>query len=249
MAGYGGDYPPYGPPEYFEVGLVKPDFAGALLLPETDSLAGDPGTVVEYSLTLENTGNINDTFTVEASGVWQVDVPVTSFELEPGEIAPVVVQVTVPADALADETDLAVVTATSSFDVTVFDTSELTTVANAVHGFELTPATGAQTGDPGEIIIYHLTLTNLGNVMEAIDLSFAGNAWDVHLPITSLNLAVGVSIEVVVEVTIPAGAVGGDQDVVTITASSESSLEAVSVLTTTAYVETGYFLSLPVVFK
>jgi hypothetical protein len=225
--------------------------AGVLLTPETDADAGDPGTTVTYMLTLENTGNIADTFTVEATGVWATNLPVSSFDLGPGETVDFVVEVTVPAGAMAGDSDVTTVTATSVFDDSVSDSSALTTTANQVYGIELTPATAGLTGAPGDVVTYTLTLTNVGNGEDTVTLALAGNLWDTELPVASFTLAAGASVEVTVLVTIPADAVDGATDVVTVTATSEGGPTASSVLTTTAEIvpPEGFIIFLPIQFK
>ena len=227
--------------------------AGVLLTPEADAQAGDPGVTVAYTLTLENTGNITDTFTVEAAGVWDANLPVTSFELAAGEMADVVVEVTIPADAMAGESDLTTVTATSAFDDGVSDFSELTTTANQVFGFELAPATDAGFGAPGETVTYTLQLTNTGNGTDTYELTITPDAWEVLLPVTSFELAAGEIVDVIVLVTVALEAGDGDMDIVTITATSDGDgSEASSVLTTTAMVVAppeGYMIFLPFVPK
>ena len=53
----------------------------------------------------------------------------------------------------------------------------------------------------------------------------------------SFDLAAGEAVEVTVVVTIPADAENAEDDMVTVTATSEGSVEASSELTTTAVVE------------
>jgi hypothetical protein len=243
---------PYEPMVYVPVTMtVIEKEAGVLLTPETDAGAGDPGATVAYTLTLENTGNIADTFAVEAAGVWDVSLSGDSFDLEPGEMVDVVVEVTIPADAMAGDSDVTTVTATSAFDDGVTDSSDLTTTANQTFGIELSPATAALSGAPGDVMTYTLTLTNTGNGEDTVALTFAGNVWDVELPVASFDLAAGESVEVTVLVTIAADAVNGEMDEVTVTATSEGGPTASSVLTTTAVVEApeGFFLFLPFVPK
>jgi subtilisin family serine protease len=130
------------------------------------------------------------------------------------------------------------------------------TVVPVEYGVELAPAADAQTGAPGETVEYTLMLTNTGNATDTFDVTFAGNAWDVHLPETEFMLGAGESTAVVVHVTIPMDAEDGDMDAVTVTATSQGDMNtsASSVLTTTAEVEPppppeGFILYLPIVNK
>ncbi len=41
------------------------------------------------------------------------------------------------------------------------------------------------------MVTYTLTLSNLGDAPTTVDLTFAGNVWDVSLPETSFDLGIG----------------------------------------------------------
>ena len=76
------------------------------LTPATDAKSDGPGVVVTYLLTLTNLGNTEDTITVAASGnLWDVNLPVTSFDVPVGGTAEVTVEVTIPLDALNGDFD------------------------------------------------------------------------------------------------------------------------------------------------
>jgi uncharacterized membrane protein len=207
------------------------------LTPEELALSGDPGETVEYTLTLTNTGNGSDAFTVEAGdSEWDVALSETYFELEPGEGAEVVVQVDVPIEAMAGDQDTVIITATSENDESVTASSTLTTTANAIYNLMLEPDEIAATGDPGETVEYTLTLTNTGNGPDTIELEAGESEWDVTLPETSFTLEPGEAVEVNVLVEISVDALAGDQDTVIISATStnDESVTASSTLTTTA---------------
>ncbi|HKM24789.1 MAG TPA: NEW3 domain-containing protein, partial [Corynebacterium sp.] len=86
------------------------------------------GTDVSYTLTVTNSGNVADSFTLTVDGIWAATVdPVTTQSLAPGESATLEVIVTVPDDAEAGDVDLTTVTATSVGDDSVSDTAQLTT--------------------------------------------------------------------------------------------------------------------------
>jgi uncharacterized membrane protein len=229
---------------------TSPFYALSLTPPTADD-SGDPGTVVAYTLTVTNLGNATDTFTLSFAGnTWVVELPVTSIELAASASADFLVNVTVPVDALDGAMDMVTVTATSTADPLLSEDAVLTTHANAVYAIDLTPATAAGEGLPGAVVTYTLALTNNGNTTDTITLAYTGNLWAVNLPQSSFDLAAGASVNVTVEVTIPADAVAGEFDAVTITATSEGGLEVVSALTTTAVEAPVYYYTiLPIVLK
>jgi uncharacterized membrane protein len=225
---------------------------GVTLSPETDAQSGLPDQVVQYSLTLTNTGNTVDSFDITASGgAWVSHIPVTEIEdLEPGESETVQVSVLVPANAPAGAMDTMTVTATSQGDDTESASSTLTTTAVVdipppSYGVTLTPATDAKSGVPNATVVYHLELTNTGNTTDTFTLTAGGWA---TLPVSSFELAAGTSATVVVQVNIPANAPDGATNVATVTATSagDSSKTATSVLTTTVQ---WYRIFMPLIMK
>jgi uncharacterized membrane protein len=140
--------------------------------PEEDALSGIPNETVVYNLTLTNIGNLPDTIELTfENNLWGVNLPETSFELDIGQNTGVLVRVTIPADALHDEQDTVIVTATSQGDESLTASSTLTTTTNAVYGLTLLPEEETLSAEPGEVVDYTLTLTNTGNVSDTFVLS------------------------------------------------------------------------------
>ncbi|MCB9133901.1 MAG: choice-of-anchor B family protein [Anaerolineales bacterium] len=94
--------------------------------------AGYVGTVVSYTLTMTNTGEVTDTFTLSVSGVWTVTVSVKNVTLGAGASMRVTVWVTVPGDVVAGASDATTVTATSQSDGSATASVTLTTTALAL---------------------------------------------------------------------------------------------------------------------
>jgi uncharacterized membrane protein len=113
------------------------------------------------------------------------------------------------------------------------------------YSLTLEPDVAAQSGAAGDTITYTLTLSNTGDAT-TVEVTLAGNAWVVSLPVTSFDLEAGKSVEVVVNMTIPADAADADSDAVTITATGLGGATDSSVLTTTAVIGTR-FVYLPLV--
>ncbi len=211
--------------------------AGVVLTPETAAQSGGPGTAVTYTLTVENTGDLADTFDITLDSLWPGTPTVTEIALAPDATGTFDVVVTVPAGALAGAADTATVTVTSQSDDTATDSAALTTTASAVYGVSLTPATAAAAGDPGTQVGYTLTVANTGNTLDDFTLAADGADWTTLIvPTTLTDLAPGDTAEVSVTVTIPAGAGSGEFDDVgiTVTSGGDPTVSAGAVLTTTA---------------
>ncbi|MFU8771723.1 MAG: hypothetical protein ACNA8H_04795 [Anaerolineales bacterium] len=216
-----------------------------MLEPDGAALFGDPGETVEYILTLTNTGNAVDTFSMEAGeSEWEVQLLETEFELQPDESAEVIVQVDVPMDALAGEQDTVVITATSSGDADATASSTLTTTANLVYGVLLEPLEFGLSGNPGEVVEYSLTLTNTGNAVDIFMVAAGESEWEVHLPETEFELQATEGAMVIIQVSVSEDALAGEMDTVIITATSmgDDSLTSSSTLTTTAHPVYGLML-------
>jgi len=105
---------------------------GLDLEPETSAMTGAPGEIVEYTLQLQNTATLTDTIELTYTNVepgWVVSLPVSSYDLAPGEMVDVIVLVTIPLGAMDGDFDAFTLTATSVNDPTVFDDVEITTTA------------------------------------------------------------------------------------------------------------------------
>lgn len=243
-------------PEAGNLGTVNVDleffqaFYAMNLAPAAQDTYADPGGVAVHTLTLTNLGNMPDTYELTfGDNLWEVALPETSVALGAGESVDLPVNVTVPADALAEAMDTAVITATSTTDAQLAVGVQVTTHANAVYALDLTPSSDSAGDTPGQVVTYTLTLANLGNALDTVTVAASGNLWEVNLPLASFDVPVGGTVDVVVEVTIPADALSGEFDVVTITATSEGAVTAEAELTTSAVGEDGYRIVLPLMVK
>jgi uncharacterized membrane protein len=204
----------------------------------TGPRSGDPGATVTHTLRVTNTGNLSDTFGVAASGYnWATTVdPATAGPLGAGASADVVMEVIIPAAAAGGATDVATVTVVSWGDDAATATSTLMTTANNVYSVTLTSATDTRSGAPGTMVFYVLQVTNTGNVSDTFDVTASGHVWPTTAPTPVGPLAAGASAHVVVTVSVPATAMGGETDVATITTTSrgDNAKWTTAILTTTA---------------
>ena len=120
-----------------------------------------------------------------------------------------------------------------------------------VSGVAATASTLAQSGAPGELVSYTVTVTNTGNTVDSFAVELAGNSWTTTRTPTSItNLAAGQSTTVTVQVTIPANAVNNAADTVgvTVTSQADNTKSSTVSLTTTASI-TEYMIFLPLISR
>ena len=101
----------------------------------------------------------------------------------------------------------------------------------------LAPESLDDSGAPGEVVAYTLTITNNGTLADTYDIASSAS-WTTTHPATVGPLEPGESMEVLVEVTVPAVASPDEQDLAMITATSQGdpSQSDQAALTTTAQV-------------
>ncbi len=228
---------------------------GVTLEPPIDAKSGDPGTTVTYTLRVTNTGLTADTFDVTTSGhTWMTMTPATVGPLVAGAGADMDVTVTIPTTAAGSAQDVAIITVTSQGDNTQSAMATLTTTANNIYGVMVVPPTATKSGRSGTPVTYTLRVTNTGNITDTFQVTAGGNTWPVVTPLGPGTgpvvvavgpLAAGAGGEIEIMVMIPADAVNGATDTVTMTVTSQGdpSRSATSVLTTTVD-DTYYGLSL-----
>lgn len=120
---------------------------------------------------------------------------------------------------------------------TVPGTSVLTTEATVNYAMHQDPAGAGLTGNPGQAMIYILTIHNDGNLTDTYDVTYTLGSWTTWLSGASVGpVEPGGSMSYTFGVGIPEDASNGAFDVVTLTATSQVSLTVsdASVLTTTA---------------
>lgn len=216
---------------------------GASVSPPTAAKSRRPGQEAVYTLEVQNTGNVSDSFSLAlGNSAWASVLPAgTSGVLDPGDTVSFQVRVTISNTASDGESDTVVVSATSDYDAAAYDTASITTYAvtqTITRSVTLTPAAAAQDGHAGQVVVYQLTLTNTSSVTDTIALSLSGNAWHSALTPALVTLPTGAQATVAVNVTIPATATAGASDTVTVTASA-SGASASSVLTTSVPIVRG----------
>jgi uncharacterized membrane protein len=178
---------------------------GIDLGPALQEQAGLPGTTVWYTYTLENTGDYADTYDLVLKGAqWSTSVASSVGPLAAGATAEVVVQVHIPVFERELGSDDFTLTASSRIDPAVKQTVTGDTTAEVNPQVEVPSGSQSETGAPGEVVVFTFELRNGGDYVDSFTLGYSGYSWATSGPASVGALAPGASVEIEVEVTIPA---------------------------------------------
>jgi uncharacterized repeat protein (TIGR01451 family) len=187
---------------------------------------GESGGTLTYTVTLTNTGNVTDTYTLVKSNTagWTLTLPSSVTDVAPDEDKQVTLTVGIPATAADGASTTITVTATSSENTEVENSD--TCVANCVItptgiGVQVTiSGESSKFGAPGEVINFLVTVTNTGTSTDTFTLTASDTEnWGPTLSIPSTTLATGASrTGIRLSVTIPSTAADGASATITVTA-------------------------------
>ncbi len=184
---------------------------GVTLAPETQTDTVKPVTpqnVIDYTHTITNTGNGQDTITLSTSTpgsgftITFPDGATCTLDANQSCMRRVRVTFDVTSPAVSETTT---VTATSADGTTSDQATNITTVARAA---TIEPGTQSDSALPGETVLFQHTVENTGDSQRNFTLSVTGlpSGWTaVFTPTDSFSLNQGDSQAVELAVTVPAG--------------------------------------------
>ncbi|HSB66182.1 MAG TPA: M14 family zinc carboxypeptidase, partial [Anaerolineales bacterium] len=195
---------------------------GPIVTPATVGGSGDPGSSVSYQLQLTNHNSLPDTFILTSNSSWSIHYPGTAGPIPAEGSTFIDVTVDIPADADGGVIDTAVITFTSSMPDLPIATATLSTRANDVFSFTVSPVEDSVTAyGTGITVQYTLQVTNNGNSADSYTFHVISSEWLVDVPVTIGPLAPGETTSVPVSVQVPLGISMGDSNNATITVISQ----------------------------
>jgi uncharacterized membrane protein len=192
-----------------------------------------PGENVTFTVTITNTGNVSDSYTLENvdNQGWALTLPSSTGSINAGASVNKTLQVTIPETAENCTRDNITVTATSQTDNTIENSDSC--IAHCLVGVPPLPKRGVrvsispqvQDGRLGRTLGYTVTITNTGTITDTYTLSRSDTeGWGLVLPSSSGPLAPGASVDKTLKVTIPLTAENCTSDNITVTATSSENL-------------------------
>jgi len=183
------------------------------------------GGTLNYTVTVTNTGNVEDTYDLEAwdDAGWPIVLP-TSLTVRPGENRIATLTIGIPENARPSTRDNVVVTATSQLEPYVWDSASCVAYAGARYLIDVSISPGENSGPPGSGVKYTVTVGNIGMLNDNYNLTLSDNvvpSWSPSLDNVRFdNVAPGENRTATLSVTIPTTASNCTRDNIRVTATS-----------------------------
>ncbi|MCS7131748.1 MAG: DNRLRE domain-containing protein, partial [Hadesarchaea archaeon] len=180
--------------------------------------SGLPGSVLAYSVSVTNKGNVSDNFSLAASDTmgWRLELSPTMLEVPAGESRQATLNVAVPADAPGCTEDRIVVRAVGTG---AENSAACIAHAAVVGGVSVSISPSHRSGLPGTTLGYVVTVGNTGNAADNFSLEATDElGWQLELENTLLSIPPAGQAVVQLTVGIPEGATPCTRNMVTVVA-------------------------------
>jgi hypothetical protein len=193
------------------------------------SKSGLSGATLTYTVTVTNTGSLDDNYSLTASDTssWSPTLSSSTLSLAAGANGTATLTVTIPSSAANGDNDTVTVTATSQTDSTISGSGTCvgTVAENVVPGVEVSISPASASDKAGKTLNFTVTVTNTGSGTDTFDLTSSDTvSWGPTLSVTPprVTLNAGDSRTIGLSITIPSTASANDVSTITVTATSET---------------------------
>jgi uncharacterized membrane protein len=183
---------------------------GVDLEPEENISIIAPGTLKTFTVSVTNTGNVQDTigiaWALPSAPGWDVTVNITSVTLDPYNTTKFTVSASPDFNVTADKVLRINITGTSLGDPSEYDRVNISVAAGEVLDVAFTPLfTGELTGKPDGYVEFDLIASNEGNVNASLALSGETlyEDWSVRMNLTHFGLLPGERRYIGVNISVP----------------------------------------------
>jgi len=192
---------------------------------------GPPGETLLYIVTVKNTGQLDDKYNFVANDTlgWVLEISPTELWLGAGENDIASLSVTIPWETVSSITDVITVRAEGTLaEGTPTDPENVSAEAMAearctvVRSVSISISPSYQSGLPGTLLTYTVTVTNTGNAPDTYELTTSDNAgWSPIITPSSIALWPSASGNATLKVIVPSGAISCTRDNITVVAASQ----------------------------
>jgi len=214
---------------------------GLDLTASTNALIADPGADAVFTLTVENTGNGEDTYTLAVEGPWTPVLGATTMTLASGATDDVLLTVTVPGDKLAAQVSGDITVNVTSEDGVHYATEVFGVSVGHTYGVEAAIWTNASGGivnsatiQQGSTTSLKVNVTNTGNSLDIVAVALDGAESWITLASTSETIGTGsTNIVIINVVTTDTTAVDDYTFTVTVTSEDGTTTDTTATYTVT----------------
>jgi uncharacterized repeat protein (TIGR01451 family) len=202
------------------------------------SQSGVNGEALTYTVTVINTGNVSDNYSLTATdnAGWSPILSPTSLTISAGSSRTAMLSVAIPLNAVGGTIDnISVTTNGTGVSASSSCTAQVPVWNFRSVSVSISPV--SKSGANGATLTYTVTVSNMGNVSDNYSLTVTDNAspsWSPIVSPTSLIVSPGSSDNATLSSTVPSSAVGGTIDNIKVTATSKTDNTVESSATCTA---------------
>ena len=215
----------YSPPNpYITVRVLGPDVTVAI---SPSYQSGQPGVTLGYTVTITNTGTVDDNYDLSVSDneSWGPMVLPTSLTIAADASDSATLSVVVPSDAYGGTQDNITVTATSTENAEVSDSASCIAQAAVFRAVAVSIEPSSIKALQGATLPYTVTIKNGGNVDDIYDLTASDTkGWGPTLP-ENIPVPAFENSTTTLNITIPENAVPSEEDNITVTATSQENAQ------------------------